>query len=195
MKFNKKQRTERSKTLNLRGNLNKKNPPKTAQFFLQNCWPQIYSSTFWPQYHYVYNTYIFYSYCLWFIYRAVVSTKNLTLTYSHNLLYSYQRPFLGHDRRWVISWFCLMSVLVWIRQNQLTQRVHPYWRFYRYGDDNARHCTMYPVKWWTVTDQWIANDFHLSLLNKGKVTGANEMRENQAILNEMTSASFLSNHS
>lgn len=46
-----------------------------------------------------------------------------------------------------------------------------------------------------MTDQWIANDFHLSLLNKGEVTGANEMRENQATLNEMTSASFLSNHS
>lgn len=177
MKFNKKQRTERSKTLNLRGNLNKKTPKNCTVFFTK-----------------LLATDLFFN-CWWFIYRAVVSTKNLTLTYSHNLLYSYQRPFLGHDRRWVISWFCLMSVLVWIRQNQLAQRVHPYWRFYRYGDDNARHCTMHPLKWWTVTDQWIANDFHLSLLNKGKVTGANEMRENQATLNEMTSASFLSNHS
>lgn len=95
MKFNRKQRTERSKTLNLSGNLNKKTP-QNCSFFLQNCWPQIYSPTFWPQYHYVYNNYIFYSYCLWFIYRAVVSTKNLTLTYSHNLLYSYIKDhFLG----------------------------------------------------------------------------------------------------
>lgn len=43
-----------------------------------------------------------------------------------------------------------------------------------------------------MTDQWIANDVHLYLLNKGEATGANEMRENQATLNEMTSASFLS---
>lgn len=33
MKFNRKQRTERSKTLNLRGNLNKKNPQKLHSFF------------------------------------------------------------------------------------------------------------------------------------------------------------------
>lgn len=33
MKFNRKQRTERSKTLNLRGNLNKKNPQKLPSFF------------------------------------------------------------------------------------------------------------------------------------------------------------------
>lgn len=33
MKFNKKQRTERSKTLNLSGNLNKKNPQKLHSFF------------------------------------------------------------------------------------------------------------------------------------------------------------------
>lgn len=33
MKFNKKQRTERSKTLNLRGNLNKKNPKNCTVFF------------------------------------------------------------------------------------------------------------------------------------------------------------------
>lgn len=46
-----------------------------------------------------------------------------------------------------------------------------------------------------MTDQWIASDVHLYLLNKGEATGANEMRENQATLNEMTSASFLSVHS
>lgn len=96
MKFNRKQRTERSKTLNLRGNLNKKNPQKLHSFFLQNCWPQIYSPTFWPQYHYVYNTYIFYSYHAYDSFIELLSVQK-TL-HSHTLIICYihiKDHFLG----------------------------------------------------------------------------------------------------
>lgn len=90
-----------------------------------------------------------------------------------------------------------LSVFIWTWQtlHQKVTSTESDDKLLRCNDDNARHRTMHPVKWWNMTDQWIANDVHFYLLNKGEATGANEMRENQATLNEMTSASFLSVHS